>query len=223
MPAEPAPARPLVIDIVEDQRLIRDLLAEGLKSRESIDVRHLFASAEDALAVWVTDPPEAAVVDITLPGMNGVNAGVQLKRAHRHVAVVLVSSHAYPTLFARLPVDVNTGWGYLLKDDVSIANVLDAIEQCLADRNWQDPTLATHADAVVDLSTLSHRQLEILDLLARGRSNDAIASELRITRKSVENALNRIYPALGLGDDDKDTNRRVAASALSARFLRIAT
>ena len=109
-----------VIDIVEDQRLIRDLLADGLTGGDRLQVRTTYATAEDAWERWHDDPPQAAIVDIALPGMNGVQLGVRAKRLHPHIGIVLLSSHAYPSLLDRLPADAADGWAYMLKDDVDV-------------------------------------------------------------------------------------------------------
>jgi len=205
----------LDVDIVEDQRLIRDLLAEGLAHSSRFRVRSCFGSGEEALEAWMSAPPHAVILDISLPGINGVNAGVRLKRSHPHVAVLLLSTHAVPGLLERLPHDVQGGWGYLLKGEVDLTTVQAALEDVLAGRRIDAAAELADTEGALDLAHLTHRQKQVLLLLGEGLSNERIAAQLHVTRKSVENYINRIYAALGLGESDAEVNRRVLASLLA--------
>jgi DNA-binding NarL/FixJ family response regulator len=213
MSATSRDSRVLDVDIVEDQRLIRNLLTEGLATSPTFRVRASFGNGEAALEAWQFDPPDAVILDISLPGINGVNAGVRLKRLHSDVAVLLLSTHCVPGLLDRLPDDVRDGWGYLLKEDVDITTVQDALEDVIAGRvvvseNSMD-------EQVTDLTKLTLRQRQVLLLLSEGLSNERIAIELNVTRKSVENYINRIYATLDLGDSDAEVSRRVLASLIA--------
>ena len=209
-----------VIDIVEDQRLIRSLLADGLATDNRLSVRTTYATAEDAWLRWHDDPPQAAIVDIALPGMNGVQLGVRAKRLHPHIGIVLLSSHAYPSLLDRLPADTAKGWAYLLKDDVDVLLITAAVEGAVAGERIVDAAVSRElADDQIDLGNLSERQIEMLKHLATGLSNTAIAEQMHLTRKSVENAINRLYATLGLQAEDAETNRRVVAALIANRLL----
>lgn len=211
-----------VIDIVEDQRLIRDLLADGLATGSSLRVRATFASAEDAWRRWQDDPPQAAIVDIVLPAMNGVQLGVRTKRLHRDLGIVLLSSNAYPALLERLPADVADGWAYMLKDDVDVDAIERAVAGAASGKRLIDPALMRVASSgTLAMHDLTDRQMEMLRLLASGLSNTAIAEQMHLTRKSVENAINRLYSTLGLQAEDAETNRRVVAALLATRLLDI--
>lgn len=207
----------LVVDIVEDQRLFRDLLGEGLAASSVFRVRFSFGSAEEALQAWQADAPDAVILDISLPGINGVNAGVQLKRRHPHVAVLLLSTHAVPGLLDRLPADVRDGWGYMLKGEVSLSSVHSTLEGLIAGTSVDTSAEASAAAGALDLFDLTARQRQVLRLLGEGMSNERIATELQVTRKSVENYINRIYAALGLGESDAEVSRRVLASLAAQR------
>jgi DNA-binding NarL/FixJ family response regulator len=209
------------VDIVEDQRLIRDLLAEGLASSARFCVRCCFESGEDALAHWEDHPPQAVILDVSLPGVNGVNAGVRLKRAHPAVPILILTSYSYPGLLDRLPDDVRGGWGYLRKGDVTLDSVQSALSDVMAGRVVEPETSLGDDNVAVDLAHLTTRQREVLRLIADGCSNERIAAELHLARKSVENYVNRIYAALGLGDHDAEVNRRVVAALIANSVLDI--
>jgi DNA-binding NarL/FixJ family response regulator len=211
----------VAVDIVEDQRLIRDLLAEGLAASSQFRVRHCFESGEDALDHWATRPPQAVILDVSLPGINGVNTGVRLKRNHPGVPIVILTSYSYPGLLDRLPQDVRAGWGYLRKGDVTLATVQSALTDIIAGRVVEPDRPKAEGDEPVDLAHLTTRQREVLRLIAAGYSNEHISVELHLTRKSVENYVNRIFAALGLGDHDVEVNRRVVASLIANSVLDI--
>ena len=211
----------LGVDIVEDQRLICELLEAGLSQTDRLHVRLTFSNAEEALDRWKVDPPEAVILDITLPGMNGVNAGVRLKRMFPNVAIVLLSSHVFPNVLSRLPRDVAHGWAYLLKGEVTMEILEDSIQQALGDAVIDGAASAVLATADIDLTQLTTQQRRVLQLLAAGKSNDAIARDLGITRKSVENYVNRIFAALQLGESDAEANRRVIAALAATKLLDI--
>lgn len=207
----------LVVDIVEDQRLFRDLLMEGLAASSVFRVRSSFGSAEEALQAWQSNAPDAVILDISLPGINGVNAGVQLKRRHPHVAVLLLSTHAVPGLLDRLPADVRDGWGYMLKGEVCLSSVHSTLEGLTAGKPVDSSPELSAAAGALDLLDLTARQRQVLRLLGEGMSNERIATELQVTRKSVENYINRIYAALELGESDAEVSRRVLASLAAQR------
>ncbi len=208
-----------IVDIVEDQRLIRALLSQGLAESVRLRVRWAFEDAEMALERWMADPPEAAIIDIRLPGMNGVQLGVQAKRQSPHLGIVLLSSHAYPALLKRLPADAADGWAYLLKDDVDMTTIADAVDAAVSGRRVVDAAVTRLAGSDGSVNALSDRQAEMLRLLASGKSNAAIAEAMHLTRKSVENAINRLYSTLGLDTEDAETNRRVIAAHLAGELL----
>lgn len=211
----------LGVDIVEDQRLICELLQSGLEKADKLHVRFTFGSAEDAFNRWQDDPPDAVILDISLPGINGVNAGVRLKRSFPNVAIVLLSSHLFPNLLSRLPPDVAHGWAYLLKGETTMEVLEETIQQALGDIIIDGAASALLATDDIDLTQLTTQQRRVLRLLAAGKSNDAIAGDLGITRKSVENYMNRIFAALQLGDSDTKSNRRVIAALAATKLLDI--
>ena len=217
MPAAVEPSADIVVDIVDDQLLIRDLLGDGLGKEKGVALRHRFPSAESALRAWLQTPPDVAVMDIELPGMNGVAAAVKAKRQHPAMRILLLSSHSHPRLLERLPADVQDGWGYMLKDHVSIQNVSEAVCQLHRTGVWMSAAPPEH-DGRFDLTP---RQGALLALIGQGLNNEAIADRLGISRKSVENQINRIYATLGLGEQDSDTNRRVVASQIAGSIIDI--
>lgn len=198
---------------------MRELLASAHGDQPGFELRHVFEDAESAWEIWELDPPEAAIVDIVLPGKNGVQLGVQIKRLHPAVGIVLLSSHSYSRVLERLPTDVNRGWAYLLKGESDLAMMAQAARIAVEGGMLMNTeSLQAHQR---DDSELTARQIEMLHLLASGLSNTAIADRMGITTKSVENGLNRIYSQVGLDVNEPDYNRRVVAAQKAINFLEV--
>jgi len=201
--------------LVEDEDLYRDLLRVVLSHQSRMDVIGSFADGESALREAEALAPQVAILDIELRGgMNGIQLGLALRRRLPGLGVVLLSNHGDPEFIASLPQEVIAGWSYLLKKSVSdVASLRRAIEGAVAGFVVLDPQLviglrprrgSRHAG-------LTPRQREILALIAQGLTNSAIARELHLADKSVENQINAIYQQLGIDREDTSVQPRVKA------------
>lgn len=207
-------ARRTRVVIVEDQALLRQLLQSTL-AEAGIDVVGSYGSAEDANQGTVEF--EVAIVDIALPGQNGAMWSLDFKKTHPNVGILLLSSHAYPGLLAKVPSDIAAGWGYLLKDRINDpAELLRAIDVVKEGGIVLDSSLSARAQPRESQGTegLTDGQWKLLGLLSEGLSNEAIAERLVIAQKSVENAIGRLYVRLGINTSDPNINPRVAASRI---------
>lgn len=171
----------------------------------------------------VTARPDVVIADLRMPPGGhdeGIQAARALQRSHPGLPVIVVSQYCEPGLAARLFADGAAGRGYLLKDRLTEVGQLERAIAVVRDGGTViDPAIV--AGMVVDgrgraddrRAGLTPREADVLALLARGRSNTAIARSLGITRQSVETYVNRVFGKLGLGDDD-DVAPRVAAALL---------
>ena len=129
---------------------------------------------------------------------------------------MLVLSQYVEQLYAReLLADRSGGVGYLLKDRVfNVAQFVDAVRQVAAGGTAMDPEvvaqLLTRRSGDRPLATLTPREREVLELMAEGRSNAAIAARMFVTEKAVSKHTNNIFSKLGLPQSEDD-NRRVLA------------
>ena len=208
-------ARPIRIVVAEDEPLFRDLLVQGLSSFDDLEVVADVDSGEDVLDRMSTDPADVVLLDIHLAGrLTGVAAGVQVRRTWPGTGVVLLSSHADPGILSSLPNDVVGGWSYLLKSSAAdLATVARAVRGSAAGLMVVDPALVREpAAAGSAVDALTGRQVEIVRLVAQGYTNRAIAQELVLSEKSVENHLSRIYLALGIDASDPAVHARVQAT-----------
>lgn len=188
--------------VVEDQPAMRALLCDMLAHR-GFEVTGA-ADAAEATATFVQSDPDVLLTDIDLGSRpSGVELAVMLTGLAPHMAVVFLSS--FPGAATGGPV----GAVVVSKLDVTSADtVAQAVEAAL--RRTQPPPRATPRDA---LAALTRRQLEVLALVARGRTNAQIAAERGTSVRAVERAVSRIFERLDLGSDPT-TNARVRASAL---------
>jgi DNA-binding NarL/FixJ family response regulator len=199
--------------IIEDQALLAGLLRDSIGSTHEVVGVH--ASAEEADAADIHF--DAAIVDIHLPGRNGIRWAIDVKRRDPDTGIVVLSSNAYPGLLARIPRSHAEGWAYLLKSAIHDTDQLRrAIEVACDGGILIDPSLRTRARPGLHTQSagLTDAQWRLLGLLSEGWSNEAIAARLTITPKSVENALGRLYRKLGIDSSEGQRNARVAATRL---------
>lgn len=204
--------------LAEDLALLRDGLIRLLEANDC-QVVEAVDNGPSLLRALTTHRPDLAVVDVRLPPTftdEGLRAAIEA-RARIPGLPVLVLSQYVEQLYAReLLADRSGGVGYLLKDRVfNVAQFLDAARQVAAGGTVLDPEVVTQLlsrrSAVDDpLATLTPREREVLELMAEGRSNAAIAARMVITEKAVSKHTNSIFARLGLPQSEDD-NRRVLA------------
>jgi DNA-binding NarL/FixJ family response regulator len=203
--------------LAEDHFLLRDgltrlLQAHGLQVAAAVD------NSDDLLAAITAHTPDVAIVDVRLPptftdeGLRGALAA----RATVPGLPVLVLSQYVEQIYARELLTGGTGGiGYLLKDRVlDGAQFIDAVRRVAGGGTAMDPEviaqLLDRSAADGTLGSLSPREREVLEMMAEGRSNTAIAQRLFITERAVAKHTASIFLKLNLQPSDDD-NRRVLA------------
>jgi DNA-binding NarL/FixJ family response regulator len=204
--------------LAEDLALLRDGLIRLLEAND-FDVVAAVDNGPSLLRALTTEKPDVAVVDVRLPPTftdEGLKAAIEA-RAQVPGLPVLVLSQYVEQLYAReLLADRSGGVGYLLKDRVfNVDQFVAAVRQVAAGGTAMDPEvvaqLLTRRSALDDpLQTLTAREREVLELMAEGRSNAAIAARMFVTEKAVSKHTNNIFAKLGLPQSEDD-NRRVLA------------
>ena len=204
--------------IAEDQFLLRDGLVR-LLAAYGFEVAAAVDNGEDFLAAVREHKPDVAVVDVRLPPTftdEGLRAALTA-RGERSGLPVLVLSQYVEQLYAReLLADGAGAVGYLLKDRVlDGASFADALRRVADGGTAMDPEviarlLARNTAPEGPAARLSRRELEVLELMAEGRSNAAIAARLVVTERAVAKHTASIFAKLDLQPSDDD-NRRVLA------------
>jgi PAS domain S-box-containing protein len=207
----------LRVVIADDAAMIRQALVELLGS-SGIEVVAQVGDAPSLLQAVERHSPDVAIVDIHMPPTQtheGVDAAVAIRRRFAGVGILLLSSYVESKDVIELFEEAASGVGYLLKDSVAnVDQLLDALERISEGGIVLDPKL------VVDLvgrtlrpdplGVLTAREREVVELMAEGRSNAAIANTLWVTEGAVEKHVRHIFSKLRI-PAAPDTHRRVLA------------
>lgn len=207
---------------------MRIVLAEDLFLLRDGLVRMLEAFGFEILAAVETGPelsralaelkPDIAVVDVRLPPSHtdeGLQCALDARRARPGLPVLVLSQHVEQLYARELLADGIGGIGYLLKDRVFDAEqFVDAVRRVAAGGTAMDPQvisqLLSRRAQDKPLGGLTPREREVIELMAQGRSNAAIAAQLFVTERAVTKHTSNIFSKLGLPVSDDD-NRRVLA------------
>jgi len=210
---------PLNVVIAEDSAVLRDGLV-ALLTRRGHQVLSARPDADALLAELptLTARPDVAVLDVRMPPTftdEGLRAALAIRRDHPGVGVLLFSQYVETSYATELFGSDARGTGYLLKDRVAeVRDFLDALERIAAGQTVLDPEVVGQlmGAARVDpgLARLSAREVEVLEMMAEGRSNAAIAERLYLSAGAVEKHVTSIFGKLDLAQDAGD-NRRVLA------------
>jgi DNA-binding NarL/FixJ family response regulator len=205
------------IVIAEDSVVLRDGLVELLALRGH-EVVAAVGDGDRLRAAVAEHLPDVAVVDIRMPPAHtdeGLRAAIALRRDHPGVGVLVFSQYVETRYAAELFAGRSEGVGYLLKDRVAdVGDFVEALSRVAAGETVLDPEVVTQmlgssrrTDA---LDLLTARERQVLELMAEGRSNAAIAKALVLTYGAVEKNVTSIFAKLGLPPSGDD-HRRVLA------------
>jgi DNA-binding NarL/FixJ family response regulator len=221
-PAKKSPEK-LRVAIAEDAVLLREGMAR-LLSEWGFDIVGQSGTAEDLLLKVRSYAPDVAIIDIRMPPTQtdeGLRAAREIRSKHPNVGVLVLSQHVAPDYALELLAESAEGVGYLLKDRVSdIDEFAAAVRRVAEGGSALDPALVTQ---LVErprrrgpLDDLTPRERDVLELMAEGRSNQAIGERLFITPGAVEKHTANIFRKLGLAPALEDHRRVLAVLA----FLR---
>ena len=204
--------------VVEDEALFRDLLVSTLDEEPDLEIVGQADSGQRAIDLAARLEPDVILMDIEMPGQyDGIDAGLEIRKARPETGIVLLSSHRDRRYFTSLPADQQAGWSYLLKQSVGdIDTVIRAIRGSAAGMVVLDPVLIGEMRPKPEsaLSRLTPRQHDVIELIAQGYSNSAIADELSLTERSVETYVSIIYQELGVSGE-RETHARVKATLIA--------
>ena len=205
------------IVIADDEMLLREGLAR-LLADAGFDVVGKAADGPELLrAVRLTDP-DVAIIDIKMPPTHtdeGLVAAREIRSSHPGVGVLVLSHYLESVYAMRLLQDHPERVGYLLKERVSdIAVLADALRRIADGESLLDPTIVTRLvnrpRPQNPLAELTDREHQVLELIAEGRSNQAIGDKLFLSPKTIETHIHQIFQKLELSGSP-DSHRRVLA------------
>ncbi len=203
--------------IAEDSVLLRDGLVRLLGERGH-EVVATAGDAAELVAAVEREAPEIAIVDVRMPPTftdEGIRAALELRERRPELAVLVLSQYVEERYAGELLARDARGVGYLLKESVTdTRSFLDAVDR-VGDRGTAIDAevvsqLLARARHSTPLDELTAREREVLELMAEGRSNSAIAAALVVTEGAVEKHVRSIFQKLRLPQTDAD-HRRVLA------------
>ena len=203
--------------IAEDLALLRDGLVRLLRDN-GFDVVDAVGDGDALVHAARRERPDIAIVDIRLPPSfrdEGLRAALELRQAVPEMGILVVSQYVEHTYATELLAEGGGGVGYLLKDRImNVDEFVDAVRRVARGGTALDPDvvaqLFSRRRAQGPLQRLTKRELEVLGLMAEGRSNAGIADALVLTVGAVEKHVASIFTKLGLPPTTTE-NRRVLA------------
>ncbi|MEU2871353.1 response regulator transcription factor [Streptomyces olivoreticuli] len=203
--------------LAEDLFLLRDGLVRMLEAF-GFEIAAAVESGPELGRALAELKPDVAIVDVRLPPSftdEGLQCALTARRHTPGLPVLVLSQHVEQLYARELLADGSGGIGYLLKDRVfDAAQFIDAVRRVAAGGTAMDPQvisqLLTRRSQDTPMGRLTPREREVIELMAQGRSNAAIAAQLQITERAVTKHTSNIFAKLDLPPSDDD-NRRVLA------------
>jgi len=204
----------------EDNYLVREGTAALLATSDEIELAGTATTYEELLLAVDELQPEAVLTDIRMPPTNtteGIDAARKIRGEHPEIGVVVLSQYAEEEYAYELLKDGAAGLGYLLKERVAdVTELVRALKEVVAGGSVLDPKVVEALVAAKDrmahspLAQLTEREREVLENMAQGKNNAAIARSMFLTERAVEKHINSLFHKLGLSEEP-DIHRRVMA------------
>jgi DNA-binding NarL/FixJ family response regulator len=187
--------RPIRLVVVDDHPVVREGLLAILGTQSDMRVVGEAASAEEALALSLSEPPNVAVLDVRLPGVGGIQLLSQLRGRWPGVRAVMFTSYDLEEeVFAALEAGA---WAYVRKG-AARAELLQAIRAVHSGQRYIPPEIAARlAEHVARGGGLSAREREVLGYVRDGRTNKDVALILGISENTVNLHVKSILSKLG--------------------------
>lgn len=209
--------RALRVLVADDSVLLREGLVRLLEEAGCFVVAQA-GDAPDLLRKARAHKPDVAIIDVRMPPDNtddGLRAALTIRSEQPETGVLVLSQYIEEQYAIELIGDAPEGVGYLFKERVTdVGALLDAVHRIAKHRSVIDPQVVSQLlrrhRQDDPLEELTEREREVLELMAEGRSNHAIAARLVISERAVEKHVTSIFSKLGLPLAEDD-HRRVLA------------
>lgn len=191
--------------LLDDHAVVRDGLQALLAADPALQVAGSFAHADEALRFAADTPPDVAILDIALAGVDGIEAARRLHDLYPGTQILILSMHATPEfVYQALRAGAS---GYVLKESAG-EEVIAAIHAVHAGRRYLSQRIS--APALDDyakqrgpespLERLSARERQVLELIVEGHTSAEVAAQLGVSPKSVDTYRSRLMAKLGIED-----------------------
>lgn len=210
--------------VIDDQHLVRAGLISLLQLADNIKVLGQAADGDAAIAAIEQLQPDVVLMDIRMPGCDGITALQRLRDAGNQTPVLLLTTFDdHETILQALRAGAK---GYLLKD-VSLDTLVEAIQSLHSGGSWLQPVITSRiveglqgltsaaASSEPVLEALTDRELAILQLMAAGLSNHEIAASLFKSTGTIKNQVSTVLAKLGVHDRTRAVLKAIELGLLS--------
>ena len=210
----------LKVVFAEDNYLVREGTAALLNSVDEIELVAVAEDLDSLMAAVEANEPDAVLTDIRMPPTKtteGIDAALRIRAEHPGTGVVVLSQYDDEEYAYELLKDGAAGLGYLLKDHVGdVEELVRALQDVAKGGSFLDPQIV---EALVarkqklansPLGELTEREREVLEQMAQGKNNAAIAKSLFLSERAVEKHINSLFHKLRLSNEP-EVHRRVKA------------
>ena len=221
--AQESAPRPIRVVLADDSYLVREAITHLLDSEPGFTLVATCEDGDSLLAAVEDERPDVVLTDIRMPPSGddeGIRVANRLRELHPDVGVVVVSQYANPQYGVALLEGGSERRAYLLKERLHDRTQLLTALSTVADGGSVVDSKVVEAlifaqvrDEASPLAELTPRELEILSEIAQGKSNQAIADHLVLSKRAVEKHINAIFLKLDLTHDE-DVSRRVKAALI---------
>lgn len=205
--------------VADDSALFREGLV-GLLERQGHEILAQASSAPELLTMAVAEQPDVVVTDVRMPPTmtdDGLRAAVQLRASQPETGIMVLSQYVAPAYATQLfepsaPMEGVGGLGYLLKDRVArVADFIRSLQVVAAGGVVVDPEVASSLvrGRPSRLDALTPREVEVLELMAQGLSNQQLCDKLYLSAAAVSKHVAAVFTKLGMAPGEE--NRRVRA------------
>jgi len=183
--------------VADDHLIVRLGLVALINSHADMQVVAQAASGTEAVAMYRAQKPDVTLMDLRMPGQDGVDAITQIRAEAAEARVIVLTIHAGDeAVYRALRAGAR---GYLLKT-VSGEEIVEAIRAVHGGRSWIPEEIAGLAAERMQQPPVSVREIDVLKLIARGCSNKRIADELDVSESTVRNHVASLLDKLGADD-----------------------
>jgi len=223
VPGDSVGARTIRVALADDSYLVREAIGHVLDTEPGFDLVASCNDGDSLLAAVDAERPDVVLTDIRMPPSGddeGIMVANRLRETHPDVGVVVISQYANPRYGIALFAGGSDRRAYLLKerlhDRAQLLGALSTVAEggSVVDSKVVEALISAEAHAEHSpLAGLTPRELEVLSEVAQGRSNQAIADLLVLSKRAVEKHINAIFLKLNLSHDE-DVSRRVMAALI---------
>lgn len=196
---------PIRVYLIDDHHVVRQAVVEMLSAEPDVAVVGQSGEVRSALDAIVRKRPDIAIVDLRLPGMNGLAAIKEIRARAPDIGIIVFTMYDSPA-YVHESINLGAG-GYVLKS-ASKSDLLRAVRAVFNHGTYFPAEitkpllsrLALQSNAGEQTSVLTPRELQVLEFLAEGRSSKEIANFLAISEATVKGHLKNLYDKLGASD-----------------------